>query len=472
MIFNSLLYILFLPVVYIVFYITKDQHRWLVLLLFSYGFYASLNAPHLLLVLILITIISFYCGSVLGRTTDETKRKWVFLAGVTGCILILVIFKYLHIIMPSSFANIYSSLLVSIGISYFIFQSVSYIVDVYMEIHPPEQHFGHYSLYMAFFPKLLQGPIERAGDLLPQLKKPYVFNYDTMRSGMHLFAWGLFKKAIVADRLSLYVNPVYGDVHTYVGLPFILATYAYAMQIFFDFSGYTDMARGTARLFGLSLTENFNSPYLAPSIADFWRRWHISFSRWILDYIFKPLQMSWRNLGQHGSALALLITFFISGIWHGATWGFVLWGVLHGVYLAASTYYRPYQKKLHKWFKLDKSKVLRAWQVLVTFNLVSFSWIFFRMGSVADAWYAIIHMFSGIGNVRAWFFVEGNLELVRTALALFVIVISVIIKHYTRIPQTFYSQPLLARWTCYCVICFLMLCLYVRADSQFIYFKF
>ena len=401
MTFTSLSYFLFLPLIYLVFYLVADRFRWSVLLLGSYAFYATFKAPQLLLILALVTCISYSCGLRLGATTDEVKRIRLLWLGVAACLALLVVIKYLPPLLTGITSDSpYHGLLISIGVSYFSFQAVSYLADVYLEIQEPEGHFGHHALALAFFPKLLQGPIERAGDLLPQLQKPYVFDYDAMRSGMLLFAFGLFKKVVVADHFALYANTVYNDVHTYAGLPLFVGTYAYALQIYFDFSGYTDMARGTARLFGIELTENFHAPYLATSIADFWRRWHISFSRWILDYIFKPLQMSWRNRGQAGAALALLVTFLVSGIWHGASWGFVVWGVLHGSYLAASTYYRPYQKRLHKRLGARKGGWITAWQVCVTFNLVSFAWIFFRAGSLSDAWYVVSHLFAG-GKLEA-----------------------------------------------------------------------
>lgn len=369
MTFTSLSYFLFLPVLYTAYYFTPDRWRWLVLLTASYGFYVTFKAPYLLAVLFLVTCISYVCGLRIAAHSDEAVRKrWLFI-GTSACVVLLALMKYLPF-LESQANSIFglnsnlSSTLISIGVSYFTFQAISYLADIYLEIEEPELHFGHFALYMAFFPKLLQGPIERAGDLLPQLKHSDTFDYHTLRSGMLLFTWGLFKKLVVADRLALYADQVYNNVYNYSGLSLIIGTYAYALQIYFDFSSYTDMARGTGRMFGINLTENFNTPYLATSISDFWRRWHISFSRWILDYIFKPLQMSWRNWGQPGTVAALIITFLISGIWHGATWGFVIWGILHGVYLAASTYYRPYQKRLYKMLGIDKSPWLKWWQVL------------------------------------------------------------------------------------------------------------
>ncbi len=404
MTFTSFSYFLFLPFVYLIFHLTVDRWRWLVLLVASYGFYATLKAPYLLAVLLVVTGISFTCGLRIAARQDEVIRKrWLWLGSI-ACVAVLALFKYLPFLATRSQSLLLSfnpSLIISIGVSYFTFQAISYMVDIYLDIEEPEYHPGHFALYMAFFPKLLQGPIERAGDLLPQLKQPYKFDHDTVRSGMLLFARGLFKKLIVADRLALYADQVYNNVHSYSGLSLVIGTYVYALQIYFDFAGYTDMARGTGRMFGINLTENFNSPYLAISIADFWRRWHISFSRWILDYIFKPLQMEWRDKGQVGTAAAMVITFLVSGLWHGASWGFVIWGLLHGVYLAASTYYRPYQKRLHKWLGVEKKPWLKWWQVFVTFNLVCLAWVFFRANTIDDALYVLSALFNGIPAVSA-----------------------------------------------------------------------
>jgi D-alanyl-lipoteichoic acid acyltransferase DltB (MBOAT superfamily) len=399
MIFNSLQYFLFLPIVFLAFYLVADRYRWLVLLIASYVFYGSFKAPQLLIALALVTAVSFSCGAWLGRAEREGRRKLIFWLGTAACVLILAAMKCTPLLLASTGIPLPNeTLLIFIGVSYFSFQAISYLADVYMEIQEPERHVGYHALSLAFFPKLLQGPIERAGDLLPQLKSPYEFDYNGMRSGMLLFAFGLFKKVVVADRLALYVNPVYQDVHAYTGLPLMVATYAYALQIYFDFSGYTDMARGTGRMFGINLTENFNSPYFATSIAEFWRRWHISFSRWLMDYIFKPLQISWRDRGQAGIALALIVTFLVCGIWHGLTWGFIIWGLLHGIYMAGSSYYRPYQKKLYQWLGIDKVSFLKAWQVFVTFNLVSFAWIFFRGRNLGDAWYILKNIFNISGS--------------------------------------------------------------------------
>lgn len=471
MAFNSLSYFLFLPVVYLIFCVTADRWRWLILLGASYGFYAALKAPYLLAVLLMVTGISYACGLRIAFQEDETFRKrWLWI-GCFACLAILALLKYLPFLESKTNSvfglnSTLSSTIISIGVSYYTFQAISYLADIYLELEEPERHFGHYALYLAFFPKLLQGPIERAGDLLPQFKRPYQFDYDAVRSGMLMIAWGLFKKVVVADRLALYSDEVFNNVHDYTGLACIIGTYAFALQLYFDFAGYTDIARGTGRIFGISLTENFNSPYFATSIADFWRRWHISFSRWILDYIFKPLQMGWRNWGQSGTVLALIVTFLVSGVWHGSRWGFVIWGLLHGIYLASATYYRPYKKKLHKWLKIDNCKWLKWWEVFVTFNLVSFAWLFFRANNLADTWIFI-------SNLKKIVFFKtikiGMLNTVMLAVSMLLILLVTYLKNKN---IRFYDQHTLVRFTVY-ILLLLSLCIFSNNNHySFIYNQF
>ena len=275
--------------------------------------------------------------------------------------------------------------LAAFGVSFYVFQAVSYLADIYLEILEPEPHLGYFALYISFFPKIMQGPIERGKDLIPQLHQTDGFKYENARAGAIQFAYGLFKKVVVADRLAEMVNPIYSDVSGSSGVALLFATFVYAFQIYYDFSGYTDMALGIARIFNIRLTNNFNLPYLSTSISEFWRRWHISFSRWIMDYLFKPIQLSLRKWGKWGVVTALMITFFLSGLWHGATWGFVVWGLLHGIYLSVSMLYAPTRKKIYKKFKLEKSWLAKVWQIFLTFNLVVFAWIFFRANSIMDA---------------------------------------------------------------------------------------
>jgi alginate O-acetyltransferase complex protein AlgI len=473
--FTSLSYFLFLPAIYLIFHLTPQRWRWLVLLLGSYLFYATLKAPYLLAALFTITSVSYLCAIGMAANEDDgTRKRWLW-GGSFACVAVLALFKYLPF-FESGMNQLFginatlSQTLISIGVSYYSFQAISYLADVYLEIETPERHLGHYALYLAFFPKLLQGPIERAGDLLPQLKSGSPFDYDRARSGMLLFAWGLFKKVVVADRLALYADQIFNNVHLYGGIPLLLGCYAYALQIYFDFSACTDMARGTGRLFGINLSENFNSPYLSTSIADFWRRWHISFSRWILDYIFRPLQLGWRDWGQAGTALALVLTFLVSGIWHGATWGFVVWGLLHGLYLAASTYYRPYQKKLHKRLGVAKSPLLKWWQVFVTFHLVTFAWVFFRAASLADAWYVVSTIprlgMRGISD----FLDPGKRGLMVTLLCLALLGMGALRPQAVSLVKSSFSGR--GRWLCYYVFAMLTVICGIFGKAGFIYGRF
>lgn len=446
------------------------------LLAASLLFYASLKTPYLLIVLTLVAMTTYSFGMLLGRPNTPGMRRALFWCGIAVNVAILAVMKYLPFLSENlkMLATIFSfdisvqpvKAFVAIGTSYYIFQAMSYLIDIYLEIEKPERHFGYFMLYLAFFPKLLQGPIERAGDLLPQLKNQYVFDYDNTRYGILLFTWGLLKKVVIADRLGLYVDSVYNNVHMATGLPLLVATCAYAFQIYMDFSGYTDMALGSARLFNIKLTQNFNRPYHAISIADFWRRWHISFSRWILDYIFRPLQMQWRDWKNWGTAAALMVTFLVSGIWHGASWGFVIWGLLHGTYLACSVFYRPFQKKLHKGLGLEGSRFIKIWQQLITFGLVSFAWIFFRANSLSDAQYVIANMFM-FGRSTPVFNLSdySNVFFLVAGIVFFILSIPLIADNGRRLFQSRW------RWAFYYALFFVIFYLGTNT-SKFIYFQF
>lgn len=480
--FNTIEYLLFILGLFLCLYLAGERFRWLVLLGASCYFYLTLKHPYLLVALFFVAAVSYACGILLERCGGARGKRALFWGGVTANLLVLIAMKYLPFLERSinSLLGVVSPhlavpegrTLVSIGVSYFVFQAVSYLIDVYLEIEKPERHLGYFTLYLAFFPKLLQGPIERGGDFLPQLRSGAGFVQENFRAGLLQFGWGLFKKAVVADRLALYVNTVYGDVHAYTGLPLVIATYLYAFQLYYDFSGYTDMALGTARMFNIRLTQNFNAPYLARSLADFWRRWHISFSRWILDYIFKPLQMQLRNWRSLGTAAALLITFLVSGIWHGASWCFVIWGALHGLYLAASVFYKPLQKRLYKRLGLEKSRVQQVWQTLVTFHLVCFAWIFFRAASVSDAMYVVTHLFASFSGVHSLIAAHGTGDLVIASASLLVIWLVSLVRERSAVGSDFYHAPAWLRWGVYLCLTAGILLFNMDSNAGFIYFNF
>jgi alginate O-acetyltransferase complex protein AlgI len=496
---NSFAYLVFVGFVFISFYLVKGKYRWALLLLASMIFYASQNAPYLLLVLALVILISYYWGLRLEAAEKDRQKQFWLISGILLNLIFLFFFRYLPVIVSSSpsFSSnpnwSFLSGVLTIGVSFFVLQAISYLIDIYLEVLEPERHLGTFALYLSFFPKLIQGPIERGGDLLPQLNRPYQFDYQNMRRGLWQIELGLFKKLVIADRLAVAVNAVYNNVQAYTGIPLIIATYLYALQIYFDFSAYTDIALGVARLFGINLTQNFNSPYLADSIPEFWRRWHISFSRWILDFIFKPLQMFLREWKQWGSAAALMITFLLSGIWHGLTWGFIVWGLLHGIYMAASVFFSPFFKKLFKRFKLENQSALRVAQVFITFNLVSFTWIFFRARTLTDAFYVATHLFRGVGSslrlllrsltpeinisgitkfIQPYLLGQDNNSILILACVLAAVLLAAIINTHSKNKEFPLDQPAVIRWGIYYLLVFVILFLGMFNSYQFIYNQF
>ncbi|HJB91981.1 MAG TPA: MBOAT family protein [Candidatus Eisenbergiella merdavium] len=344
-----------------------------------------------------------------SRTPPASRTALIL--SVLFCAGLLFFFKYLNFFSENMALLLRSlsipvqpltlRLALPIGISFYLFQTISYLVDVYQGKIPAERHFGIYAVYISFFPKVMQGPIERGASLLPQLHKPGRFHYEQASYGMKLMAWGFFKKLVLADGLSIYVNQVYDNLPSYTGFSLMLATFFYAVQLYCDFSGYTDIALGSARILGIRLTPNFRSPYFASSIKDFWGRWHLSLSGWLRDYIYIPL--GGNRVGRVRHALNIMITFLVSGLWHGASWNFVLWGGIHGALQVVEGFF-PWNKKSSP-FQTDRRlhALLCIVSVPVTFLLVCFAWIFFRAATIGDAFYVIRSMFTGIGSPSAYF---------------------------------------------------------------------
>ncbi len=283
----------------------------------------------------------------------------------------------LHIVLP-------------VGISFYTFQTMSYTIDVYRNQCPIERHFGRFALYVTLYPQLVAGPIERARHLLPQVSQRFDWDWARVSSGLCLMGWGLFKKVCIADRAAVYVDAVYGNVHGgHSGPTLVLATYMFAFQIFCDFSGYTDIARGAARVMGFDLMENFRRPYFASTITEFWRRWHISLSTWLRDYLYIPL--GGNRKGESRTYINLMITMLLGGLWHGASWNFVVWGGLQGLMLAVSKATLPLRDRVAARLGVPGWLVYGV-RVLVTFQLVCLSWVFFRARTLSDAWHVLTHL--------------------------------------------------------------------------------
>ncbi len=394
MLFNSLEYFVFLPIVAVVFFVLPVRVRWVWLLLASWYFYGSWNARYLAL-FIANTAVAYLAGLLLARAATARARRVV--AFGAGALLLgtLFLFKYLDFVAGSlvrvlNLAGVgvsYSPLHLTlpVGVSFYTFQALAYVVDVYRHQQPVERHPGIFALYKAFFAQLVAGPIERPQRLLPQLRSRTKLEYSRVTTGASLILWGLFKKVVIADRLAIYVNEVYDHPGSYQGLPVVLATYLFAFQIYCDFSGYSDIAVGSARILGYDLMQNFDRPYLSRSMREFWSRWHISLSSWFRDYVYIPLGGNrvapWRN------QLNLLIVFLLSGAWHGAAWTFVVWGALHGGYLLVGLWTANLRRAVANAVRLTQAPRLHALlQRVVVFHLVTLAWLFFRAKDFESAW--------------------------------------------------------------------------------------
>ena len=400
MLFNSLTFAAFLIVVFLLYYIIPHKYRWIFLLAASYVFYMNLHVAYGLL-LLATTVLTYVLGLRTEAAPTARAKKRCLLLGIVPLVLVLLFFKTAAPVIDRLNALIDAGrlslqpltirILLPAGVSFYFFQSIGYLIDVYRGKVKAERHFGYYALFVSFFPQLLAGPIGRADSLLPQYKKERPFDYDKASYGIRLMAWGYFKKLVIADVLAGVVNTVYDNATSYVGLVFIVVTILFAIEIYCDFSGYSDIAVGCAKLFGIDLMTNFRTPYFSFSIREFWSRWHISLSTWLRDYVYIPLGGSrvpkWRH------CLNLLITFLVSGFWHGSRLTYLAWGGLHGLLQVIETLLYP---KTRKGVEVKRKK--HWWQLPITFLLLCFTWIFFRANSITDAVWIIKKLFWDIGR--------------------------------------------------------------------------
>jgi D-alanyl-lipoteichoic acid acyltransferase DltB (MBOAT superfamily) len=463
------------------------------LLAASYYFYMCWKVEYIVLILA-STVADYYAGLQMGKMETKAKRKPYLIFSLIVNLGLLFSFKYLNFfndsvrVMFDQFNIFYDvphfNVLLPVGISFYTFQTLSYSIDVYRGKKEPERHLGIFALYVAFFPQLVAGPIERSTRLLPQLVKKYNLDYDRIISGLQLMMWGFFKKLVIADRVAQLVNKVYNDPMDFTGVAFILATYCFAFQIYCDFSGYSDIAIGAAKVFGIDLMRNFKRPYFSRSIRNFWQRWHISLSTWFRDYLYKTLGgnrvTTWRWYYN------ILIVFLISGLWHGANWTILIWGGLHGMYYLISTWTINLRSSVNTWMRLDRLPTLqKSIQIFLTFNLVSFAWIFFRANTVADAFYIISNLFTNVGYVLTNITALGTGQgIISTSLGLdkYDIYISILTISFLLLVELFQraqsfrdwvnSRPIVMRWSFYYLIMFSILLFGIFQQNQFIYFQF
>jgi D-alanyl-lipoteichoic acid acyltransferase DltB (MBOAT superfamily) len=472
MVFNSIEFVIFLPIVVLLFYLLPQKARWLMLLAASCVFYMWF-VPKYILILLVTIIIDYSAGILMEKHADEPKKKKTFLViSVVSTLLVLFIFKYLGFINDNFVwlcqklgldVRTSVNIILPIGLSFHTFQSMSYVIEVYRGHQKAERHFGYYSLYVMFFPQLVTGPIERPGNLLRQLHEYKDFRYENISKGMRLILFGLFIKMVVADHLGAYVDGVYANPAEYNSWSVMLAMAFYSFQIYCDFFGYSTIALGSAKLMGFDISDNFRTPYLAKNIAEFWHRWHISLSTWFRDYVYIPLGGSRVKFGRW--AFNIMVVFVLSGIWHGANWTFLFWGFAHGLLHIIEKALRnrfPEKEPKSKWI----GYCLDALRIAKTFVLVTLFWVMFRASDFAnmkDMFVSAVTNFGGGDSLG----VKPEMWLY---LGLFIL--SDLLLFNSRFDQWCDNKPILLRWFIYGLLIFMTVACSSVNSFPFIYFQF
>lgn len=484
MLFNSLDFVIFFPIMFALYWVCSRnlKLRNAYILAASYLFYGWWDW-HFLFLIVISSFVDYYVGKRLGTEEKLKTRKLLLYLSLLVNLGFLVYFKYFNFFIES-FVDAFSlfgqkleistlKIILPVGISFYTFQTLSYTIDIYKRKFKPTQDIVAFFAYVAFFPQLVAGPIERASHLLPQFSKLYKFNYKLVKSGLQLMLWGFFKKVVIADRLALLVNEVYNNPGEHTGTSLIIATLFFTFQIYCDFSGYSDIAIGLSRTMGFDLMKNFDSPYFSKSITEFWRRWHISLSTWFRDYVYIPLGGS--KKGKYRTYLNLFLVFFISGLWHGAAITFVIWGTIHGIIIVIEKATAKSRSKVYKIVGLDKdifsNRIIFG---TITFCIVVFAWIFFRANTFADSRYIVSNLFNFSGTTD---FSALGLSAFNFNFALASICVLVFLEYVNKainLKQTFNSQNFFFRWSIYiCSVLLILLYGVYGSDSpEFLYFQF
>ncbi len=493
MLFNSLEFLFFFPIVLMIYFIIPRKLRYIWLLMTSYYFYFSLS-PQYVILLALLTLLTFFTGILMERATQKRKKGLMVL-----CLLLslgtLGVFKYstfvidsingvlttMHMTPVSSRFNP----ILPIGISFYTFQAVGYIIDLYHGKIKVERNVAKYALFVSFFPNILSGPIERGKNILPQihlLEKIRLWDYDRVTSGAVLMLWGYFQKMVIADRVALLVNEVYDHYHMYGSIAILTATLFFSVQVYCDFASYSNMAIGAAKIMGIELMRNFETPYFSRSVGEFWRRWHISLSTWFRDYLYIPLGGNRCSKWKHYRNL--MIVFLVSGLWHGASWGYVVWGALHGVYQLIGIQTKQLRKRVADRLQFkQESFSYKLMQMGMTFSLVGFAWIFFRAEKITQAGAMIRRIFTRWDpwslldeSIYTWGLDRKEFWIAITAIGVLLLVDLVRRLKKQDVIQLLNTQCIWFRWGLYLTLLFAVLILgqYGPAyDPQaFLYFEF
>ena len=482
MLFNSLTFLVFFVVVTGLYFLLPHCFRWFLLLLASCFFYMFFK-PVYILILFGTIIIDYYAGIKLEEIQDQKKKKFFLILSLIANIGVLVVFKYFNFINENISQVLvhvgvqnpipFLKILLPIGLSFHTFQAMSYTIEVYRGNQKAERHFGIYALYVMFYPQLVAGPIERPQNILHQFRIQHNFEYANVSAGLKLMLWGFFKKLVIADRLAIGVDEVYNHLDSYTGIALIIATIFFAIQIYCDFSGYSDIALGAAKVMGFTLMVNFNRPYASRSISEFWTRWHISLSSWFKDYLYIPLGGNRVKVSR--LYFNLFIVFMISGLWHGASWTFIIWGALHGIYLIFALITKNIGVRISDFFKkLKLSFLVNAFNIGFVFALITFAWLFFRAKTTHDAFYVVEHLLDihSINMAKDIYLNNGQDFFVTSIFVIFFMeVVQYINSNYRNL--LFKHPSVIVRWG-FCISLIIMICVFgvYHNDSEFIYFQF
>ena len=470
MLFNSFQFLYFLTVVWTVNFFLPHRWRWAWLLGASCYFYMQF-IPIYILILLITIVIDYYAGIWIEQTDDPIKKKRFLSLSILSVCAVLFVFKYFNFFNANAatlakmigwnYPVAALRIILPIGLSFHTFQSLSYVIEVYRGHQKAERHFGIYALYVMYFPQLVAGPIERPQNLLPQFHRERNVTWEQFRDGLFLALWGLVKKVMIADCVSQYTDTVYNYNVNHSGTSLLLGTYFFAIQIYCDFSGYSDIARGVSRMFGVELMKNFETPYFARSISEFWSRWHISLSTWFRDYVYIPL--GGNRVSPARTFLNLFVVFLISGFWHGANWTFLIWGALHGVYLIGERLLGDSRKGAAE---QNQSALVQSLKIAVTFHLVLISWILFRARSVQEAWSIFYKILFDHGPVF-W-----NVIIIQSAMAIVILLIVDLFHWRTKFWDRIAEFPIALRVSAALVLLFAIVLFGVESQNQFIYFQF
>jgi alginate O-acetyltransferase complex protein AlgI len=479
MLFNSLSFAIFFPLVVSLYYSLPQSRRLPLLLVASCIFYMAFIPAYILILFLTITI-DYVAGIYIETRQGHARKVWLVGSIISTC-AVLFVFKYFDFFTNNfiGVANLVGwhlppvlvHIILPIGLSFHTFQSLSYVIEVFYGRQRAERSYLTYSTYVMFFPQLVAGPIERPQNLLHQFYEHHKFDPEQITAGLKRMAWGFFKKLVIADRLALYVNDVYGSPQSHNGLQLTIATIFFAYQIYCDFSGYSDIAIGAAQVMGFKLMENFRTPYYSLSIGEFWHRWHISLSTWFRDYVYIPMGGS--RLGLKRWVLAVMVTFAVSGLWHGANWTYVVWGALNGVYLLAGTATKSFRNRFFGALGLrEETLPRRAIMLLTTLVLTCAGWVFFRAQSLSDAWYVLTHFASGwdFHHIGTQQFLMRQMPIAIAALIL--LEIGQLWRGRFPVPAVAGNLALPWRWALYAGFILTVLMFGIYRNSQFIYFQF